>query len=105
MFAFDRWADWLKSEAEALRRDGLSCEYRDNRDVPEAASNPSFGLEVETARSLGWLRYWKLGTCDYQLMDKATGELTANEAMLDANDETVTGLFTRFRFRLDQAEQ
>jgi hypothetical protein len=38
-------------------------------------------------------------------MDKATGELTANEAMLDANDETVTGLFTRFRFRLDQAEQ
>ena len=96
MFAFDEWAEWLASEAERLQRDGFSCRYSDNRHGPESASNPSFGIETETAKSLGWLRYWKLGTCDFIILDKASGSETANEAGLDANDKTVTALFAQF---------
>ena len=97
MFAFDQWADWLKSEADKLQEAGVSCRYSDNRSMPECASNPSFGVETETAKYLGWLRYWKLGTCDFIVLEKASGKEVANEAMLDANDKTVTSLFARFK--------
>lgn len=101
MFAFDDWAAWLKSQAETLDRDGFSCAYQDTRNVTECALNPSFGIDVDTPKSIGSLRYWKVGTCDYQVADKATGDLTANETMLDANDLTVPVHFSRFKFFLE----
>lgn len=101
MIAFDDWADWLKAEADKLQRAGVPCRYSDNRDMPECASNPSFGVETETAKTLGWLRYWKVGTCDFIIIDKASGQEIAHELMLDANDQTVSLLVDRFRSLLE----
>jgi len=96
MFAFDRWADWLKSRTDELGADGFMATYYDTRTVPECASNPKFGLEAETAERLGNISFWRNGLCDFQVLDKTTKELVANEAMLDVNDDTVANLFSRF---------
>lgn len=96
MFAFDHWADWLKIQADTLKGDSLTVAYRDTRDIPECASNPSFGLDVTSPERLGSIGFWKVGLCDYQIIDIATEEFVANESMLEANDETVAALFARF---------
>jgi hypothetical protein len=97
MFAFDEWADWLKSEADRLKSVGHSCRYSDNRRVAESASNPSFGIDTNTADRLGSLRYWKCGTCDLIVFDTASGHEIANEAGLDANNQTIATLFDRYK--------
>ncbi|HVH48999.1 MAG TPA: hypothetical protein VM760_03860 [Sphingomicrobium sp.] len=104
MFAFDEWAEWLKSESDKVQGSGPACHYSDNRDLPEAASNPSFGIERETLKCLGSLRFWKCGTCDYLVFEKATGNEIANEAGLDANNQTVAALFARFNSLFDDGD-
>ena len=84
MFAFEHWADWLKSKASALSDKGLTCTYGDTIDVPECASNPGCELRVTSSEWLGSFRFWKAGTCDYEIMDTSTNEFAADEAMLRA---------------------
>lgn len=96
MFAFDVWADWLKSEAIALEGNDLRCIYGDTISIPECASNPAFSLEVSSPERLGRICYWHGGTCDYGVFDIEAKEFVANETMLEANDKTVTTLFAQF---------
>lgn len=96
MFAFDQWAEWLESKTSDLEREGFATAYRDTRAVPECASNPAFGIDVETPTRLGNISFWRNGLCDFQVLDTSTKELVADEHMLDANDETVSNLFFRF---------
>jgi len=96
MFAFEHWADWLKSKASALSDKGLTCTYGDTIDVPECASNPGCELRVTSSEWLGSFRFWKAGTCDYEIMDTSTNEFAADEAMLRADDDTVPDLLARF---------
>jgi len=96
MFAFDQWADWLRSRTNHLERDGFTTRYRDSRTIPECASNPGFGVDVETPERSGNISFWRNGLCDFQVLDTSTKELVADEHMLDANDETVSNLFSRF---------
>ena len=96
MFAFDHWADWLKSRTNELECDGYTTTYRDTRTNPECASNPAFGLDVETPNRLGSISFWRNGLCDFQVLDTSTKELVADERMLDANDQTVSTLLSRF---------
>ena len=96
MFAFDKWAEWLKSEAAMRQTAELICRYSDNRNNPEMVSNPSFAMEMETAERLGSLQFWKQGTCDYAVFDIASGDQVASEAGLAASNQTVETIFVRF---------
>ncbi len=96
MWAFDNWAAWLKSETLRLEGKGFACTFRDGRLVPELALNPSFSLEVATPSRLGRICFWRCGTCDYEVLDTCTGKFVADEAMLDANDESVPALVAQF---------
>lgn len=96
MFAFDQWAEWLAARADDFQREGLKTTYLDTRAVSECASNPAFGLTIETGRRVGSIRFWRVGLCDFEVLEKSTAEMLANETMLDANDETVSSLVARF---------
>ena len=96
VFTFERWADWLRSKAVELNGKNVACTYRDTLGIPECASNPAFSIEVATPQILGRLSFWKGGTCDFEVMDISTCNFIANEAGLDANDETVEGLVARY---------
>lgn len=96
MFPFDNWADWLQAKAGELNRESLICTYGDTRGIPECASNPACSIEVTSAKRVGRLSFWQGGTCDYEILDSSTYEFVANEAGLEANDDSIVSLVDRF---------
>ncbi|WP_152553589.1 immunity protein TriTu family protein [Erythrobacter longus] len=97
MFSFDKWADWFGDRVRELDADQfMLIEPYDNRDIPECKSNPSFGLQLDSADRLGYIGFWKNGLCDYQLIDADSAADLVNEAGLEANDETVESLLATF---------
>ena len=96
MFAFDQWGDWAEAHAVAMRRQGVEVVFKDGRKTPELAANPSFVVEASTSNRLGYIGFWKNGLCDIHVIDTTNDTLVENASMLEATDETVPHLFSRF---------
>ncbi len=96
MFSFDHWAEWLKGRGEQLGREGVAVTFHDTRATLECQSNPGFALDLEYPGRVGSISFWKAGVCDYEIINTSTNKFEADEAMLEANDETVAALFARF---------
>ena len=96
MFAFDHWADWLESKAAEWSRENLTRTYGDTRSAPECASNPAFSIQVRSPERIGRLSFWRNGMCDYEVMETSSRDFIANEAMLEANDQTAPVLVAQF---------
>ena len=75
MFSFDEWGDYANERAIALAREGVAAAFKDGRQSPEIASNPSYAVEVSTSERLGYISFWKNGLCDMEVMDSANNTM------------------------------
>lgn len=96
MFDFAGWAEWLENNHQTLQSDGLAIVFHDTRPLPECALNPCVGIDAETPRRVGTIRFWQVGLCDYQVLDFSREDIVAAESMLEANDDTVRSLLSTF---------
>lgn len=97
MFSFDHWADWFNDKVGELDSDRfVLVKSHDTREIPECRSNPSFGLQLDSDDRIGFIGFWKNGLCDYLVLDVHSEEELANEAGLEASDETIPSLFANF---------
>lgn len=96
MFSFDHWGDWVKAQTTALCREGVVAVFKDGRQIPELALNPSYVVEVSSTSRLGYIGFWKNSLCDIHIIDTTNDMLVENASMLEVTDETVQRLFSRF---------
>jgi hypothetical protein len=97
MFDFARWREWLKGEAERLRADGFSTEWRPN-------DRGLRGTELRIAGNglLGSFRQFENSLVDYEVYDEALAAFRANEAMISVNDQNFALIFEKFLVLLGQ---
>ena len=97
MFSFDHWADWFNDKVGELDSGQfVLVKPHDTRGIPECGLNPSFGLHLDSEIRIGFIGFWKNGLCDYQVIDVRSEVDLANEAGLEASDDTVQTLFSNF---------
>lgn len=79
-----------------MARDGIDAVFKDGRQIPALATNPSYVVEISTLSRLGYIGFWENGLCDIVVIEASSKAHVENASMLKATDETVPDLFERF---------
>ena len=91
MFDFAKWREWLRGEAERLRADGFSTEWKTN-------DRGLRGTELRIAGNglLSSFRQFENGLVDYEVYDEALAVFRANESMVSVDDQNFPATFEKF---------
>jgi len=92
MFDFAHWREWLRGEAERLRADGFSAEWR-----PNDGRLRNTEIRVIGNGLLGSFRQFENGLVDYEIFEDVSSEFRANEAMISVDDQNFPATFEKFR--------
>ena len=97
MFAFDYWADWFKAKVSELDPDKYVLIKLHGADpISENEPNTGFGLSLDSAERIGCIGFWGIGLCDFTVIDVASDSYLEDVAGLEATDETIPILWSRF---------
>jgi hypothetical protein len=91
MFDFNKWREWLKAKAEVLRGDGFVTEWKPHDQHLRATSLAATGNS-----RIGSFRSFENGLVDYEIMDTATKNWIANEAMIRVDDRNFAEVYEQF---------
>ena len=92
MFDFERWRRWLKDEAEKLRADGFSMDWKPNDRYLRGTSLEGVGHGL-----IGSFRNFENGLVDYEVFSEQADRFLVNRATIEVNDENFVAVFEEFK--------
>lgn len=96
MFDFDRWSDWSREQAAALKQQGFEAAFTFTAES-KALSNPALFIDVDTADNVSRIIAWSTGDCDITVLRNGSSEaLPLPDMPNEVTDHTFEDAFNRF---------